>query len=118
MNQGLDFATLAEEKSEDTGTKENGGLYQFAPEMGMTDPEFAKAAQALAVGEYTSDPVRSQFGYHIIKLENIIPAQEKPFEEVQQLIVERLTHEAQIQYFQEYMDNAREKAQVTKEIGE
>ncbi|MCL0081122.1 peptidylprolyl isomerase [Peptococcaceae bacterium] len=117
LEQGADFATLAQEKSEDTGSKEHGGLFKFSPEQGRTDPAFAQAAQALEVGEHTTVPVRSQFGYHVIKLEKNIPAQEKPFEEVQSLIAEQLTYEAKKRHFREFMDGVREEAQIVKKVG-
>lgn len=79
VKKGEDFSKLAKEYSEDTGTKENGGLYSNFTEAN-TDSAFYKAAYALKDGEYTLTPVKSQYGYHIIlkvsnngkpKLENV-----------------------------------------------
>lgn len=62
-----DFATVAREMSEDPSAKSNGGdLYYFTG--GSLVPEFEDAAFALNEGEYTKNPVRTQFGYHIIKI--------------------------------------------------
>lgn len=116
LNNGADFASLAKEKSEDTGSKGNGGIYTFAPEQGLTDPEFTKAAQALAVGEYTKEPVKSQFGYHIIKLEKIAPAQQHAFEEVQQTIITNLNQKAKNEHFEKYLKEVKEKAKVEKKL--
>jgi peptidyl-prolyl cis-trans isomerase D len=64
---GADFAALARKNSQDEGSASKGGdLGYFGP--GMMVPEFDKAAFALKPGEI-SDPVRSQFGWHVIKLE-------------------------------------------------
>ncbi|MBO9128734.1 peptidylprolyl isomerase PrsA [Bacillus sp. 165] len=66
LDKGEDFAKLAKEFSEDTGSAENGGdLGFFGP--GKMVAEFEAVAYKLKVGEI-SEPVKSQFGYHIIKL--------------------------------------------------
>lgn len=66
INEGEDFAELAKEFSSDPGSGANGGdLGSFG--KGMMVPEFEEAAFALAVDEVTQAPVKSQFGYHIIK---------------------------------------------------
>lgn len=116
LDQGMDFADLAKEKSEDIGTKADGGMFQFSPEQGMVDPEFAAAAEALNIGEYTKLPVRSQFGYHVIKLEEIIPASQAPFEEVKLLIKDQLMHEIKAKHYVEYMDDVKKQASIIKDI--
>jgi hypothetical protein len=65
---GEDFAKLAEENSEDPGSKKDGGLYK---EIGKGDmvPEFEAAALGLEPGKVTDSVIESKFGYHIIKLE-------------------------------------------------
>ena len=69
LNEGGDFAELAKEYSEDPGSKDNGVLYEDVP-PGQMDPVFEKAALSLEPGAYTKEPVETQFGFHIIKLEN------------------------------------------------
>lgn len=64
---GEDFAALAKELSEDTGTKENGGKYVMYMD-GNTYTEYADAVKTLQVGQITAALVKSQSGYHIIKL--------------------------------------------------
>lgn len=66
INDGGDFATLAKEKSEDTGTAENGGELTFT--TGEMVPEFEKAALALEEGVMTPEPVATEYGFHIIKM--------------------------------------------------
>ena len=70
LNSGGDFAELAKEFSEDPGSKENGGLYEDVT-MGRMTPVFEKAALALEPGSYTKEPVKTNFGYHVIKLESV-----------------------------------------------
>ena len=65
---GTGFDILAKEYSEDPGSKNNGGDLGFF-KKGMMVPEFEKAAFSLTAGEYTKEPVKTQFGWHIIKLE-------------------------------------------------
>jgi peptidyl-prolyl cis-trans isomerase C len=67
LNGGADFATVAKEKSTDKGSGANGGeLGWFSKDVMVK--EFADAAFAMQAGEISKAPVKSQFGYHIIKL--------------------------------------------------
>jgi parvulin-like peptidyl-prolyl isomerase len=66
LQQGADFATLAAERSDDPGSKDQGGDLGFFGENSGFDPDFVAAAFALADGEI-SQPVRTQFGWHIIQ---------------------------------------------------
>jgi parvulin-like peptidyl-prolyl isomerase len=85
---GEDFATLAKQYSED-GSKENGGeLPQFA--RGQMVPEFESAAFSLATNQ-VSDVVTSQFGFHLIKVMEKIPAQKIAFAKAEHDIKEVLT---------------------------
>lgn len=69
LDGGEDFSALAKELSEDPGSKDKGGLYENRVQGAGFDPEFENAALALEPGKYTGSPVKTQFGYHIIKLE-------------------------------------------------
>lgn len=82
LNNGEDFAALAKEYSEDTGSKEQGGeVPNFAP--GKTVKEFEDAAYKLDAGQ-VSDPIKSSLGYHIIKVTD--KKELKPFDEVKDQI--------------------------------
>jgi hypothetical protein len=86
---GADFATLAKAESDDAGSGANGGdLGTFG--HGRMVPAFEEVAFTIPVGEL-SEPVKSQFGYHIIKVES---RQEKTFVEVRAEIEKKLDGEA------------------------
>lgn len=116
LKGGKDFAELAKEKSEDTGTKEEGGLYT-ATESG-TVPEFYAAASALAAGAYTTEPVKTDYGYHVIKLEKVIPSSLQPFEEVKENLAQQLLDQAKQAKFNQFMQEARDKAVIVNKLAE
>jgi len=85
LEAGADFATVAKAESDDTGSGANGGdLGTF--KHGQMVPAFEQAAFALPVGKL-SDPVKTQFGYHLIKLEK---KEAKTFEEAKPEIADKL----------------------------
>lgn len=67
LRKGEDFATLARELSQDPGSKESGGDIGFM-KRGELDPAYERAALSLEAGRFTSTPVRSRFGWHVIEL--------------------------------------------------
>jgi peptidyl-prolyl cis-trans isomerase C len=69
LQGGADFATLAKEKSTDPSAKTNGGDLGYFRREAMV-PEFATAAFAMQPGTFTDKPVKSQFGWHVIKVED------------------------------------------------
>lgn len=79
INGGQDFAKLAEKHSQDTGSARKGGdLGEFG--RGAMVKPFEEAAFSATIGKVT-EPVRSQFGYHIIRVDNKIPEKTRPFDE-------------------------------------
>ncbi|MCG7504603.1 peptidylprolyl isomerase [Mesorhizobium retamae] len=83
LDAGEDFQKLANENTSDPSGKTNGGdLGFFGP--GQMVPEFEKAAMALEVGKYTKDPVQTQFGWHIIKVEDKRQQQPPAFDQVKE----------------------------------
>lgn len=67
LKEGVDFAEVAVEFSDDMSAKQNGGdLYYFT--AGMTVPEFEDVIYKMKVGDYTKEPVRTMFGLHVVKL--------------------------------------------------
>jgi peptidyl-prolyl cis-trans isomerase C len=81
LDKGGDFEAIAKEKSQDPGSGASGGdLGFFGP--GRMVPEFEQAAMALEVGQYTKQPVKSQFGWHVIKVTDKRPQQPPAYEQV------------------------------------
>ncbi len=78
LEAGKDFATLARQESADPGSKAAGGDLGWASRGAYVQP-FADALYALKVGEI-SQPVRTQFGYHLIRLDEVRPGQAKTLE--------------------------------------
>jgi foldase protein PrsA len=88
LTDGADFAELAKEYSTDEGSKENGGELGFFP-RGTMVTEFDDAAFSLPINEI-SDPVKSDYGYHIIKVEEKKEAKEANIEDSKATIKETL----------------------------
>jgi peptidyl-prolyl cis-trans isomerase C len=86
---GAKFEDLAKKSSKDPGSGANGGDLDFAA-PGSYVPEFSQALVKLKKGEMTEAPVKSQFGFHIIKLEDTRDAKFPPIEEVKPQIEQRL----------------------------
>ena len=89
LNAGADFATLAKEDSEDVGSAEEGGSLGWI-ERDVMDPEFEKAAFALKQPGETTDLVKSEFGYHIIKLDELKAPETESYETVAKAIKQEL----------------------------
>ena len=85
---GADFEKLAKKYSDDPESGKNGGsLGEFS--KGIMVPEFERALEKLKPGE-TSQPIRTNFGYHIIRLEGVKPERIKPLEEVKEEIIQKI----------------------------
>ncbi|MDE2594620.1 MAG: peptidylprolyl isomerase [Burkholderiales bacterium] len=99
LNKGAKFDELAKKNSKDPGSAENGGDLDWANPDNYV-PEFSKALTQLEKGKYTQEPVKSQFGYHIIELEDVRSAQFPAFEEVKAQIIQH-NNQAKLQKFRE-----------------
>jgi peptidyl-prolyl cis-trans isomerase C len=89
LKDGADFAKLAEEKSTDTGSAKNGGDLGYFTHDTMVKP-FADAAFAMKPGEVSDKPVKTEFGYHIIKVEDKRKSAPPPLAEVKDQIANKL----------------------------
>jgi peptidyl-prolyl cis-trans isomerase C len=107
LKAGADFATLAKEKSKDPGAAEGGDLGYFTKDQMV--PEFADAAFKLDKGQI-SDPVKTQFGWHIIKVEDKRTKPTPTFEQVKPQIDNYLAHRAQ----NEMVENLRKSATIER----
>ena len=103
---GAKFEDLAKKSSKDPGSAENGGDLDFASPKSYV-PEFSEAMTKLKKGEMTETPVKSQFGYHIIKLEDIREAKFPALEEVKPQIQQRLSQQKTVAYRDEIRAKAK-----------
>jgi len=106
LNAGAKFETLASE-SKDPGSKSRGGDLGWALPSVYVKP-FAEAMMKLKKGQITETPVKTQFGYHVIQLEDVRPVQVPPFDKVQARIRQQLTQRA----IAERVAELREKAKI------
>jgi peptidyl-prolyl cis-trans isomerase C len=108
LKKGADFAQLAKEKSKDPGGAADGGDLGFFTKDQMV-PEFSAVAFTLEPGKI-SDPVKSQFGWHVIKVEEKRNRKAPDFEQVKPQIETYVTRKAQA----EYVAKLREAAKVER----
>ncbi len=97
INTGEDFAEIAKTESADKGSANNGGdLGVITP--GVMVDEFEKAVFQLSAGEI-SEPVKTEFGYHLIKLTELKPEEVPPFEELKAEISEQILEDRAVEQF-------------------
>ena len=101
------FDKIAKEKSKDAGSAEKGGSLGWAVPTNFVPP-FANAVLSLKKGTYTKEPVKSQFGWHIIQLDDVRELKVPSVEELKPQIQQRL----QQQSIQEYIADLRSKAKI------
>jgi peptidyl-prolyl cis-trans isomerase C len=107
LGKGAKFDALAKKHSIDPGSKDHGGdLNWFTPDK-MVKP-FSEAVAKLAKGEYTKEPVQTQFGWHVIRLDDTRPLTPPPFESVK----DRLGQFVQQRQVHEYIDSLRKAAKI------
>jgi peptidyl-prolyl cis-trans isomerase C len=107
LKKGADFAELAKKKSKDPGASDGGDLGFFTKDQMV--PEFSNVAFTLEPGKI-SDPVKSQFGWHIIKVEEKRSRKAPEFEQVKSQIETYVTRKAQA----DYVAKLREAAKVER----
>ena len=111
VKKGEDFAKLAQEKSEDPSAKQNSGDLDFFAKDQMV-PEFADAAFGLKENEVSAEPVRSQFGYHIIKLTGRKEPETVPLEKAKPQLMAYLKGQKKQQEIGKVVKEMRDKADV------
>ena len=104
LKKGADFAELAKKKSKDPGASDGGDLGFFTKDQMV--PEFSNVAFALEPGKI-SDPVKSQFGWHIIKVEEKRNRKAPDFEQVKAQIETYVTRKAQADYVAKLRETAK-----------
>jgi len=107
LGKGAKFDALAKKFSIDPGSNKNGGDLSWFTADKMVKP-FSDAVAKLSKGEYTKEPVQTQFGWHVIRLEDTRPVSPPPFEQVKdrlgQLVQQRMVHD--------YIDTLRKTAKI------
>jgi peptidyl-prolyl cis-trans isomerase D len=98
IRSGADFAVLAKEQSQDSGSADQGGELGLI-EKGTMDPAFEQAAFDLKLNGDVSEVVKSNFGYHIIKLNRVKAATAKPFEAVRSDVLAEIKSEKALDRF-------------------
>lgn len=81
INKGGDFGKIAKEKSKDPGSKDKGGDLGWFSLSGMVKP-FSDAVTKLQKGSVTAEPVQTQFGWHVIKLDDVRDMKAPPYDKV------------------------------------
>ncbi|MDM0111062.1 peptidylprolyl isomerase [Variovorax sp. J22R133] len=107
IKKGAKFEDIAKKQSKDPGSGANGGDLDWANPSSFV-PEFSQAMITLNKGEMTQTPVKSQFGWHIIRVDDIRQAQLPKIDEVKPQITQQL----QQQKLQKYQEDLRAKAKV------
>ena len=106
LKRGEAFDKLAKEKSKDTGSKDNGGDLDWGP-AGRYVPEFGNAMKALKKGETTDLPVKSPFGYHVIRLDDSRAMKVPAYDEVKDNLRQRAQQEQVAKLVQDLKSKAR-----------
>lgn len=107
LGKGGDFAKLAKEKSKDTGSKDKGGELGWFPPAAMVKP-FSDALGTLKKGQITQTPVQTQFGWHVIKLDDTRTAQPPAYDKVK----DNLKKQVQQRNLEKMLSDLRAKAKV------
>lgn len=107
LKRGEAFEKLAKEKSKDTGSKEQGGDLDWGP-AGRYVPEFGNAMKALQKGQTTDTPVKSPFGFHVIRLDDSRAMKIPAFDEVK----ENLRQRAQQEQVGKLVNDLKSKAKI------
>jgi len=110
LDKGAKFEDLAKRESMDTSKESGGDLGWFTPDR-MVKP-FSDAVMALKPGEFTHTPVQTQFGWHVIKLDETRDVAPPPFDSVKQ----RLEQMVQAKKFKSYVDDLMKTAKIEKTL--
>ena len=107
LKKGAKFETLAKKQSKDPGSGANGGDLDWAA-PGNYVKEFSDAMVKLAKGKYTETPVKTQFGYHVIRLDDVRDAQLPKIDDIKPQITQQLGQ----QKLMKFQEDLRAKAKI------
>lgn len=111
LKGGAKFEDLAKAQSLDTGSKPNGGDLGWFTTSRMVKP-FADAVKALKKGEITPEPVQTQYGWHVIQLEDTREAAPPPFDQVKPQLANSLVRKK----LQAYVEDLKKNAKIEKKL--
>jgi peptidyl-prolyl cis-trans isomerase C len=111
LKGGAKFEDLAKAQSLDTGSKANGGDLGWFTTSRMVKP-FADAVKALKKGEITPQPVQTQYGWHVIQLEDTREAAPPPFDQVKAQLVNSVIRKK----LQAYVEDLKKNAKIEKKL--
>jgi peptidyl-prolyl cis-trans isomerase C len=111
LKGGAKFEDLAKSQSTDTGSKNNGGELGWFTTSRMVKP-FADAVVALKKGEITQEPVQTQFGWHVIQLEDTRDKTPPPFDQVKPQITNQVIRKK----LQAYVEDLKKNAKIEKTL--
>jgi peptidyl-prolyl cis-trans isomerase C len=111
LKGGAKFEDLAKAQSLDTGSKANGGDLGWFTTSRMVKP-FADAVKALKKGEVTPEPVQTQYGWHVIQLEDTREAAPPPFDQVKAQLTSSLARKK----LQAYVEDLKKNAKIEKKL--
>ena len=112
LEKGEDFTELVRAESDDKGNDGNLGAFG----RGRMVPEFEQAAYALEPGQL-SEPVKTQFGWHLIQLHERVPEKITPFDEIKQKVVQYLTERKKDKVFEQFLDGLKARAKIEEISG-
>lgn len=107
LKKGGKFEEIAKKQSKDPGSGANGGDLDWAAAASYV-PEFSEAMVKLEKGQLTQEPVKTQFGYHVIRVDDVRTAEIPKFEEIKPQIAQQMGQ----QKLQEYQKGLRDKAKI------
>jgi peptidyl-prolyl cis-trans isomerase C len=107
LKGGAKFEEIAKKQSKDAGSGANGGDLDWAAAASYV-PEFSEAMVKLEKGQLTQEPVKSQFGWHVIRVDDVRQAEMPKFDDVKPQIAQQM----QQQKLQDFQKELRDKAKV------
>lgn len=113
INQGAKFAELAASRSQDPGSAKDGGLLDWAPASTYV-PEFADALKVLQPGKVTQAPIQTQYGWHVIKLEEVRDGNKSAFPPLTDDIKSQIRNQLEQKNFLLYQEKLIQQADIKK----